>query len=406
VLIDLTERRKNEHAVAEAREFSDAIIQTIHEPLLVLESGLRIIRINEAFRKMFQLPLRAARGLSLSSVLNLWRSGNELRQRLEQALIDNVALSDFEFEVFPRKLGRRIFRFNARPLFQEQPARTPAPLLLVALEDITARKQAEEELAESNKQLQQLNDELERRVEERTHQLSESNKQLESFCYSIAHDLRGPLRAVAGFGAALMDDFASKLGEQGADYANRIVHAAQQMDELIRDLLEYGRFNTINLAPAPVDAEEVLSHVLDNLQTSIQEKHARIERKGRLPTVMGHRVVLEAAFSNLLSNGLKFVPPGNTPEVTIWPEEQEREVRIWFADNGIGIDPQHQKRIFEVFQRLHSQKVYPGTGIGLAIVQTAVQRIGGQVGVESEPGKGSRFWVSLPKPGPRSAQAA
>ena len=167
------------------------------------------------------------------------------------------------------------------------------------------------------------------------------------------------------------------------------------MDRLIHDLLEYGRLTTIDLEKKPVDAEEVLHSVIKSMQPAIDEKHARIDRKGKLPKIYGHKAVLEVAFSNLISNALKFVPAEKSPRVTIWPEEKDENVRIWIADNGIGIEARYHGKIFEVFQRLHSRDAYPGTGIGLAIVHRALQRIGGDVGVESEPGKGSRFWIRV-----------
>jgi signal transduction histidine kinase len=231
----------------------------------------------------------------------------------------------------------------------------------------------------------------------RTRELRDSNKQLESFCYTIAHDLRGPLRAMAGFGAILQQRYALKLGPTGADYTHRIIGGAKHMDTLIHDLLEYGRFNTVEFVPTRIDAEEVLNRVVENLQPAIAETRANIERRGRLPSVMGHGVALEAALSNLITNALKFVPPKTPPKVTIWTEDHDNAVSILIADNGIGIPLQNQGKIFQVFERLHSQKDYPGTGIGLAIVSKAVQRMGGQVGVESHPGKGSRFWINLPR---------
>ncbi len=395
-VIDLTERKGNESAREEATELSDAIIQTIHEPLLLVDTNLRIVRVNEAFAKSFGVSKPLANSLSLETVLNLWWDGNQLRTKLEHALVKNLPLNNFEFEAHPRNLGRRVLLFNARVLRHRKDS---PPLLLVALEDITARKEAEEELAKSNQELQHLNSELEKRVEERTKELRDSNKRLESFCYSIAHDLRSPLRTMAGFGTVLLNDFAPKLGARGSDLVERVVGAAQQMDRLIQDLLEFGKFNTIEFQPAPVEADELLSHVIQSMQPALRERRARIKRKGQLPRVMGHKVVLEAVFSNLLSNAIKFVPPDIRPEVMIWPENREQQVRVWVADNGIGIEPQYHQKIFEVFQRLHSQSEYPGTGIGLAIVQRAVQRIGGGVGVESEPGKGSRFWISLPRAG-------
>jgi len=391
-LIDLTERKKSERALEETKRFSDAIIQTMHEPLLVVDANLKILQMNEAFTKLFGVTPQLIRNMPLESVLNLWWSGNQLKQRLEDVLLKNVPLSNFEFEVQPRNQGRRIFLFNARHIPQKQ---NSPQALLIALEDITARKEAEEKLGQYNLQLQQLNDGLEKRVEERTKELSASNKQLEGFCYSIAHDLRAPLRSMAGFSTVLLDDFGSKLGARGCSYLEKIVAAGQQMDVLIHDLLEYGRFTTVDFQKDSVDAEEVLNQVIHNLQPQISERHARIERKGKLPKISGHKVVLEAAFSNLLTNAIKFVPPDTRPKVTIWPEEQEKQIRIWIGDNGIGIEPRYHQKIFEVFQRLHPQESYPGTGIGLAIVHRAMQRIGGDVGVESEPGKGSKFWLGV-----------
>ena len=391
-LIDLTERKKNERALEETKQFAETIIQTIHEPLLVVDVNLRILQTNEAFTKLFSMPRQLAKNLPLENVLNLWWNGNTLRQCLEDVLLKNSPLNSFEFEVHPRNMGRRIFLFNARRILRTE---NSPPVLLIAIEDITLRKEAEEKLAQTNQQLQQLNNELEKRVEGRTKELRASNKQLESFCYTIAHDLRAPLRAMAGFSAALLDDFGEQLNNRGRSYLRKIVSAGEHMDLLIHDLLEYGRLTTVDFEQKPIDAEQVLNSVIESLQATIDEKHAHIERKGRLPKVTGHKVVLEAAFSNLLANALKFVPPETPPKITIWPEEQNKQVRIWIADNGIGIEPRYQSKIFEVFQRLHSQDAYPGTGIGLAIVHRALQRIGGDVGVESEPGKGSRFWIRV-----------
>jgi len=400
-LIDLTESRKNQSALEEAREFSDAIVQTTHEPLVVLGPDLSVIRINEAFSRLFRISRKLARGRRFYSMLNLWWAGNELRARLERCLAEGTSLNNFEFSVNPQELGPRTFIVNARPLRQRE---TSEPLLLVALEDITARKAAEQKLAESNRELQQLNNELERRVEERTKELRASNRELESFCYTIAHDLRAPLRGIAGFGAVLEERCGEKLGAAGTEYVHRIINGAQQMDTLIRDLLEYGRFNTAELPSAPIDAEQVLDSVLGNLEPAINESGATIERKARLPHVVGHTVALQAAFSNLLSNALKFVSPQTPPRVTIWPEESDGRISIYIADNGIGIPPQHQSRIFEIFQRLHTQREYPGTGIGLAIVSKAVQRMGGEIAVHSEPGKGTRFCLNLRRAsGARSA---
>jgi PAS domain S-box-containing protein len=391
-LIDLTETRKNERALEESQNFSETIIHTLHEPLMVVDAKLRIVQSNEAFTNLFKMPGRLAKGMPLETVLNLWWRGNELVKRLEDVFLKNTPLNNIEFEVQPRHQGRRIFLFNARRI---QRGENSPPALLIALEDITARKDAEEKLAQSHLQLQQLNNELEKRVEERTRELRTSNKQLESFCYTIAHDLRAPLRAMAGFSATLLDDFSPQLNDRGRSYLEKIVAGGEHMDRLIHDLLDYGRLTTVDFEPKTIDVEEILRSVITQLQPAIDERHATIERKGKLPKIRGHQVVLEAAFSNLIANALKFVPPEKSPRVTIWSEQEDKKVRIWIADNGIGIEPRYHTKIFEVFQQLHSQDAYPGTGIGLAIVRRALQRIGGEVGVESEPGKGSRFWIRV-----------
>ena len=401
-VVDLTERKKSEFALEEAVAFSDAIVGTIHEPLLVLDAGLKIVRMNEAFARVFNVPAQFTRGWTLESVMNVWWAGNEFRTRLQDALQKGVPLNNFELEVRPRHLGRRLFVFNARRLYQKEGS---PPALLVAIEDVTARKEAEQKAEEAHRNLRLLNEQLEQRVAARTRELAESNKQLEAFCYSIAHDLRAPLRAMAGFSSTLQSQYGPKLGDKGGDFLERIIAAGSQMDALIHDLLEYGRFNTVEFSPAPVNADEVLSKVLGSLQPTIQEKNASIERAGTLPLIWGHKVVLEAAFSNLLSNALKFVPPETKPHVKVWAEARDKDVCISVADNGIGIEPQYQKKIFEVFQRLHGQNLYPGTGIGLAIVQRAVNRVGGSVGVDSEPGKGSRFWLTFPNVPPPADSA-
>ena len=394
-LINLTERKKHEGALEAAKEFSDAIIQTIHEPLVVLDTHFRVMHMNGEFAKMFRCPGRLAKGWSFEAIINLPWKERELRSRFQQALTKGIPLIDFEFEARSPAGVRRVFRCNARRLEQKEYSPT---LLLVALEDVTTRKEAADKLSAFTAKLQQLNDELESRVSERTRALSQSNRQLETFCYTIAHDLRGPLRAMAGFSMALTDDYAPTLGDRGKDFLKRIVSASERMDEMIRALLEYGRFTTAELTNETVDADDVLDGVIGDLTPEIEKTQAQIERKSRLPKISGHKAVLQAAFANLVGNALKFVSPKVSPKVTIWSEENSDHTRIWVADNGIGIPPQYHKQIFEVFQRLHPQVDYPGTGIGLAIVSKAIERIGGAVGVESQPGHGSRFWISLRKP--------
>jgi signal transduction histidine kinase len=228
---------------------------------------------------------------------------------------------------------------------------------------------------------------------------------MEAFCYSIAHDLRAPLRSMTGFSQLLTDEFGGQMSGLGKDYAGRIQQSAERMDQLIRDLLSYGRLNTAPLESSSVDLDKVFQEVLAQHDKDIREKRAKVRRKGRLPVVSGHHAVLHAVLANLVSNGLKFVAPGVQPKVEVCAEEKDDWVRVWVTDNGIGIAPENRERIFGVFQRLHSVDTYPGTGIGLAIVAKGIDRMGGRMGLESEVDKGTRFWFELPVRGETEVKA-
>lgn len=254
--------------------------------------------------------------------------------------------------------------------------------------DVTARRQAEAEV-------RQLNATLEQRVVERTTQLKEANEELEAFTYSISHDLRAPLRAIQGFADALREDYGDQLDDLGKQYAQRIITSAERLEDLIQDLLAYSRLARLDLRPQAVDLGIVLSEAMTQVRADLEAQHAQVTIQTPLPAVLGHRVTLVQVVANLLTNAIKFVEAGVQPQVNVGADILDRQVRLWITDNGIGIAPEHQERIFRVFERLHGTEIYPGTGIGLAIVRKSVERMGGQVGVESELGQGSRFWVEL-----------
>jgi PAS domain S-box-containing protein len=239
---------------------------------------------------------------------------------------------------------------------------------------------------------------LEQRVAERTADLEATNQELEAFSYSVSHDLRAPLRAMQGFAQALEEDYGEKLGPTGRDYVQRIVAAAQRMDALIQDLLAYSQLTRAEMQLKPVSLAAAIKEALAQLNGEIKQSGAQIMVAPHLPEAIGHLPTLVQIISNLLGNAIKFVPSGTIPNVNVWAEERDGRVRLWVEDNGIGISPEHQARIFRVFERLHGVETYPGTGIGLAIVHKGAERMNGEAGVEAKVGKGSRFWVELDKP--------
>jgi two-component system, sensor histidine kinase and response regulator len=246
--------------------------------------------------------------------------------------------------------------------------------------DLTAHNRRQ---AEQLEVIQKLNEEL-----------KNANNELEAFSYTVSHDLRAPLRSINGFVSVLLEDYGPRLDEEGRGHLLALDRAAKRMDALTRDLLAYGRVARESVTLEPVALEPLLEAVISLTGAGKTYPAQMIIESGLLP-VMGHPFLLEQCLSNLLSNATKFVSPGVTPLVRIHTEPRGGQVRLWIEDNGIGIDPSYHRKIFNMFERVGDLHRYEGTGIGLAIVLRAVQRMGGACGVESAPGHGSRFWLDL-----------
>jgi len=274
--------------------------------------------------------------------------------------------------------------------------RGKAVAILESMTDITERTKAEEALRSAQALLADRASHLEELVVERTAELTATNKQMETFVYSIAHDLRAPLHSMQGFSELLVGDAGTTLSEKGRDFANRINKSAQFMDSLLSDLLAFSRVSQRQVELTSVSLNTVVASVVSRLEKDVQEKKACLENLGPWPSVLAHAPTLAQVLFNLTSNALKFVTAGVPPVVRLRTEERAEFIRVWVEDNGPGIAPQYQDQIFRLFARLEGEK-YPGTGLGLTIVQKGVERMGGRVGVESSPGKGSRFWVELRK---------
>jgi PAS domain S-box-containing protein len=250
--------------------------------------------------------------------------------------------------------------------------------------DVTDRKKLMDEL-------QAHASELEVQVAER----ERTNAELEAFSYSVSHDLRAPLRAIEGFATALTEDYGDRFDETATDYLNQIKRASTRMSRLVHDLLNYGRLTRIEMVRQPI----TVGPLFETVVAQSGESPAQVRFDGDMSLeVLAHEPTLQQVLYNLISNAFKFHRPGVPPEVVLSAHIAEPgKVRIAVADNGIGISPQHYDRIFNVFERLHGMEEFPGTGIGLAIVKRSIERMGGEVSVQSNLGEGSTFAIDLPQ---------
>jgi light-regulated signal transduction histidine kinase (bacteriophytochrome) len=246
--------------------------------------------------------------------------------------------------------------------------------------EIAERRRAEERLREANQDLER------------------SNKELEQFAYVASHDLQEPLRMVSSYTQLLAQRYRDKLDQDAKDFIGFAVDGANRMQRLIQDLLMYSRITTRARPSAPLDSHGALGEAVNNLQAAIQESGAMVTND-ELPEVLGDHIQMVQVFQNLIGNGIKFRKPGEPPRVRVSARRDADRRDLWVfevADNGIGIEARHFERLFVIFQRLHGKQEYPGTGIGLAMCKRIVERQGGKIWLESEIGKGSRFFFTVP----------
>ncbi|MBF0373789.1 MAG: GHKL domain-containing protein [Alphaproteobacteria bacterium] len=236
----------------------------------------------------------------------------------------------------------------------------------------------------------------ERLVEEKVRELARSNEELEQFAYVASHDLRQPLRIVISYVTLLERQLGAVVDSDSGDYIRFVRDGAHRMDRLIHDLLEYSRAGRADKALAPVDLGRVLKDALQDMAVAIEDSGAQMLTPSQAPSVIGCEMDLVRLFNNLIGNAIKYRAPDRPPQIAITVEERDGFWRFTVADNGIGIEPEHLDRIFGIFQRLHVQAEYDGTGIGLAVCKRIVERHGGTIHAESEPGQGSRFVFTLP----------
>jgi PAS domain S-box-containing protein len=402
--VDITEQKRFEQILRESEANYRAIVQDQTDIICRFTPDYTLTFVNDAYEQYFGLSANDLVGSKLWDLLPVEsRAENRLHLTTIMSKLspDNpVGLEENDIVV---KGEIRSMQFTNRALFDYKAK-------LVGYQsvgrDVTERKKAEAELARYRDHLEELvkarTAQLQHEIQEHEQtqkslrhslaQLDAANKELEAFSYSVSHDLRAPLRALNNYSQFLQEDCAAILSEECLQYTEGIAESAQQMEKLVVDLLDYSRINRVEVSSADVDIAELIDELVVRLQL---DQQATLHLPGRLPIIHAKRVRLEQIFINLLSNALKFRQKAIPLEITIAFEEREHEWLFSVQDNGIGIDARYQTKIFGIFQRLHTQEEYEGTGIGLAIVDKAVKEHNGQVVVESEPGKGSKFSFTI-----------
>lgn len=361
-------------AVEEYQHYAESIVETIRQPLLVLDADLKIISANRNFYSTFKVIHGETLGCFIYDLGNKQWNIPGLRKLLEEVLPEKQAFDDFEVTHNFQDIGYKIMMLNAREIYRQD---IGAKMILLAIEDITERRQVETRLMVAIADLER------------------SNKDLEQFAYVASHDLQEPLRMVASYTQLLAKHYEGRLDEKAQKFMDYAVDGAVRMQGLINDLLTYSRITTQGKQLETTDTHAFLGEAISNLATLIAEKRAIITNDD-LPTVRADGSQLMQVFQNLISNAIKFQGE-NVPHIHVSAQDKGREWVFAVRDNGIGIERQYADRVFVIFQRLHTRQEYPGTGIGLAVCKRIVERHGGRIWFESEPGKGSTFFFTITK---------
>lgn len=366
------EHKRVEGVLREDKLFAENIVNTVREPMVVLDEDLRILFANKSFFRIFQVNPKETVSRLLYEIGDRQWDIPKLRQLLEEILPQETYFDDFEVDHEFPSIGHRTMLLNARIIHEENSERSS---ILLAFEDITERKTIEEELKQKTKELER------------------SNKDLQQFAYVASHDLQEPLRMISSFSQLLAKRYSGLMGEEADEFIDFILDGSTRMQALINNLLEYSRIETRGGEFESVETSSVADQVVRSLSSKSEECQAVITYDA-LPVVWGDFSQLIRLFQNLLTNSLKYRSDA-APEVYISAEFSDGEWLFCVRDNGIGIDPKYFERIFVIFKRLHGREEYDGSGMGLAICKRIVERHGGRIWVESQPGNGSTFYFTL-----------
>ncbi len=379
---DISEVKRTENELRETNRFLDSLIENLPVMVVIKDAVLlRVVRCNEAFARVLGRPRDELLGKSASELF----TADEARFIVEkdrEALAAGRLVEVAEQTIHTMRLGPRTFNSMKLPIND----RNGKPQYLMAISvDITARKQAEEAIRKLNSAL-----------EAKAAQLESSNHELESFSYSVSHDLRAPLRAIDGFALMIEEDYCDRLDAQGNRYLAVIRDNSRRMGALIDDLLSFSRLGRLPVGAQEVNVESLVQEVLEELSNGQNLPPIEIDD---LPPVRADRALLRQVWVNLISNAIKYSSKSAAPRIHVSGRQNGTENQYSISDNGVGFDMNYVEKLFGVFQRLHRADEFSGTGVGLAIVHRVVTRHGGRVWAEGRVNDGATFSFALPKEG-------
>ena len=392
IVRDVTERRKTERELQESEERFRVIFEGANDGILVADAkAQRFVLANPQMCEMVGYPLEDLLKMSLP----------DIHPKESLAYVDDQFTRMANGELIIAK-DIPLLRADKQIVYGEVSSALleiwKQQCLVGFFRDVTERKKAEKKLDDSyralEKQLSEINM-LQKELEKANKLLGQSNVDLENYTYVVSHDLKAPLRAIRSFSAFILEDYNEKLDDTGKDYFQRIIDASTRMDTLIENLLLLSRVGRKFMEVETVDLNKLLEEIVADLEPTLKKSNGTIVFHN-LPKVTIPRTWMKQLFMNLIDNGLKF-NKSKMPTVEVTCEERDTELLFKVSDNGIGIEEKYFDRLFTLFERLHTQEEYPGTGAGLAICKKIVQQFGGRIWIESQVGKGTTFFFTLAK---------